>query len=66
MTYLDESGVVRDTGTWWFAGDRFCRQWHELDGGAEVCLYVVLEGTTLQLFALDGTLIEEVSFSRDH
>jgi CubicO group peptidase (beta-lactamase class C family) len=60
-----ESGELVDAGKWWVEGDRVCRQWRELDGGEKACFYVVLDGTTLQWFDLDGVLAGKALFSRE-
>ena len=60
-----ESGELVDTGEWWAEGEKVCRQWRELDGGEKACFYVVLDGTTLQWFDLDGILAGKVDFSRE-
>jgi CubicO group peptidase (beta-lactamase class C family) len=60
-----ESGELVDTGEWWVEGDRVCRQWKETDGGEKACFHVVLDGTTLQWFDLDGVLAGKVDFSRE-
>jgi hypothetical protein len=57
-----ESGELVDTGKWWAEGDRVCRQWNEMDGGERACFYVVLDGTTLQLFDLGGIMVGKVNF----
>lgn len=59
------SGELIDTGKWWAEGDRVCRQWKELNGGETVCFYILLNGTTLQWFDLDGILVGKVDFSRE-
>jgi len=59
-----KSDELVDTGKWWAEGDRVCRQWREMDGGEKACYYVVLDGTTLQQFDLDGILLGKVNFSR--
>ena len=57
-----ESGELVDTGKWWAEGDRVCRQWNEMDGGERACFYVVLDGTTLQQFDLEGILLGKVHY----
>jgi hypothetical protein len=64
MTYVVD-GELRDTGKWWFEGDKYCHRWKKLEGGKKVCLYLVLDGTTVQVFDLDGTLVDTVNLSRD-
>jgi len=59
-----ESGELVDIGKWWAEGDRLCRQWDELNGGEKACFYIVLEGTTLQWFDLDGISVGKVDFRR--
>jgi CubicO group peptidase (beta-lactamase class C family) len=58
------AGELIDTGKWWTAGDRFCVEFTspDLEGS---CSYVVLDGTTLKLFDLDGTLAQQFEYSRD-
>jgi CubicO group peptidase (beta-lactamase class C family) len=60
-----ESGELVDTGKWWAEGGKLCRQWRELDGGEQACFRVVLDGTTLRQFDLDGILVGQVIFSRE-
>ena len=60
-----ESGELVDTGKWWAEGDEVCRQWKELDGGKKACFYVVLDGTTLRQFDLEGISVGKVNFSRE-
>ena len=64
MTYVVD-GELRDTGKWWFEGDKYCHRWKKLEGGKKACLYLVLDGTTVQVFDLDGTLVDTVNLSRD-
>jgi hypothetical protein len=59
-----ESGELVDTGKWWAEGDKVCRQWNELNGGEKACGIIVLEGTTLQWFDLNGILVGNVDFTR--
>jgi hypothetical protein len=59
-----ESGELVDTGKWWVEGDKVCRQWDELDEGEKACFYVVLDGTTLQWFDLNGILIGKADLTR--
>jgi len=58
-----ESGELVDTGKWWAEGDMVCRQWKEVNGGENACFYVLLDGTTLQWFDLDGILAGKAHFS---
>jgi CubicO group peptidase (beta-lactamase class C family) len=59
-----ESGELVDTGRWWAEGDKVCCQWDELNGGEKACFYIVLEGTTLQWFDLNGISVGKVDFTR--
>lgn len=59
-----ESGELVDTGKWWAEGDKVCRQWDELNGGEKACGIIVLEGTTLQWFDLNGISVGKVDFTR--
>jgi hypothetical protein len=66
MTFTTtESGELVDTGKWWAEGDKVCRQWREVNGGENACFHVLLDGTTLQWFDLDGILAGKVQFSRE-
>ena len=58
-------GELTDTGKWWFEGDEYCQQW-EWEGGSSTngCFYLVLDGTTLKVFDLDGMLVQKQNFSR--
>lgn len=62
---LSVGGELKDVGEWWVEGDKLCRQWRNLNGGEKACFSLVLDGTTLQFFDLEGSLIEKVSLSRD-
>lgn len=57
------AGTQVDTGNWWVEDDKLCSQF--TDPGAEGgCYYVVLDGTTIKLFDLDGVLEIECEYSR--
>jgi CubicO group peptidase (beta-lactamase class C family) len=60
-----ESGELVDTGKWWAEGDKVCRQWKEVNGGEHACFHVLLDGTALQWFDLDGILAGKARFSRE-
>jgi CubicO group peptidase (beta-lactamase class C family) len=60
-----ESGELIDTGRWWAVSDTVCRQWKEIDGGEKACFFVLLDGTTLLYFDLDGIFAGKVHFSRN-
>jgi len=57
-------GELTDTGKWWFEGDKYCQRW-ERNSGDNPCVYLVLDGTTLKVFDLDGILVDKRNFSRD-
>ncbi len=66
MTYTaGKSGDLIDTGRWWFEGDRYCRQWKKLQEGKKACFFVVLDGSTLKVFDLNGTLVQKAGFSQN-
>jgi len=60
MTYVVEGELI-DIGESWFEGDRYCQQWEELNGGEKTCFYLVLDGTTLKTFDLDGAFVGETN-----
>jgi hypothetical protein len=60
---MDEKLI--DTGKWWTEGDKFCSQWKRIGEGKKTCRFLVLDGTILKWFALDGTLDGKGSFSRE-
>ncbi len=59
-----ESGELVDTGKWWAEGDEVCCQWEELDGGEKACFHVVLDGTTLRQFDLEGISVGKYRLER--
>jgi CubicO group peptidase (beta-lactamase class C family) len=59
-----ESGELVDTGKWWAEDDKLCCQWKELDGGEQACFYVVLDGTTLRQFDLEGISLGKYRLER--
>jgi len=66
MTYTaGKSGDLIDTGRWWFEGDRYCRQWKKSEEGKKACFFLVLDGSTLKVFDLNGTLVQEARFSQN-
>jgi CubicO group peptidase (beta-lactamase class C family) len=62
---LSVGGSLIDTGTWWVEDDKLCVRFTNPDVGAGGCSYVVLEGTTIKLFDLDGALEMEFEYSRE-
>lgn len=58
-------GKLIDTGKWWTQGDRFCYQWKKIRGGKKACRFLVLDGTILKWFYLDGILDGKGFFSRE-
>ena len=59
------AGALIDTGTWWVEDDKLCSQFTNPDLGAGGCSYVVLDGSTITLFDLDGTLEIKFETSRE-
>jgi len=57
-------GELRDTGKWWFEGDKYCQRW-ERNLADDAPLYLVLDGTTLKVFDLDGMLVQKQNFTRE-
>ena len=53
---LSVGGSLIDTGTWWVEEDQLCVEFTNPDVGAGGCSYVVLDGSALTLYHLDGTL----------
>jgi CubicO group peptidase (beta-lactamase class C family) len=58
-------GKLIDTGKWWTEGDKFCSQWKRIREGKKACRFLVLDGTILKWFDLDGTLDGKGFFSRE-
>jgi len=58
-------GKLIDTGKWWTRGDKFCTQFKKIRGGKKVCSFLVLDGTILKWFYLDGILDGKGFFSRE-
>ncbi|MBA7691392.1 hypothetical protein ES703_99935 [subsurface metagenome] len=49
-------GELTDTGKWWFVSDKYYQCWEQISAD-NVPLYIVLDGTILKLFGLDGMLV---------
>jgi CubicO group peptidase (beta-lactamase class C family) len=49
-------GKLIDTGKWWTEGDKVCSQWKRIREGKKACRFLVLDGTIVKWFDLDGTL----------
>jgi CubicO group peptidase (beta-lactamase class C family) len=64
MSVLMEGKLI-DTGKWWTEGDKFCSQWKRIREGKKACRFLVLDGTILKWFDLDGTLDGKGFFSRE-
>jgi len=58
-------GKLIDTGKWWTEGDKFCSQWKRIREGKKACSFLILDGTILKWFYLDGTLGGKGFFSRE-
>jgi hypothetical protein len=58
-------GKLIDTGKWWTEGDKFCSQWKKTWEGKKTCRFLVLDGTILKWFYLDGILDGKGFFSRE-
>lgn len=58
------AGTQVDTGKWWVEGDKLCSQFANPDAGGG-CNYVVLDGTTIKLYDLDGTLEIKFEYFRE-
>jgi CubicO group peptidase (beta-lactamase class C family) len=59
------AGTLIDTGKWWVEDDKLCSQFTNRHLGGGGCSYVVLDGTTIKLFDLDGTLEMKLEYSRE-
>jgi len=59
------AGALIDTGKWWTEDDQLCSQFTNPDLGGGGCGHVVLDGTTMKLFDLDGTLSMRFEYSRE-
>jgi len=57
-------GELTDTGKWWFVSDKYYQRWEQISAD-NVPLYIVLDGTTLELFDLDGMLVQKLNFTRE-
>lgn len=60
-TMLGKAGHANedvDTGTWWIAGDKWCRQWSRWAWGEAFEYDIVMDGETIKLFDEEGRLIE--------
>ena len=55
---------LTDTGKWWFEGDKYYQRW-ERNAADDAPVYLVLDGTTLKVFDLDGMLVEKANFTRE-
>ncbi len=57
-------GVLMDTGEWWIEDDELCVEFTNpaLEGG---CSLVVLDGSTIKLFDLDGVLEQKFAYSKN-
>jgi CubicO group peptidase (beta-lactamase class C family) len=72
VVYFSEDGTVTvsvagaliDTGKWWVEGDKLCIQFTNPDMEGTGCDHVVLDGTTIKLFDLDGILKMKLEYSR--
>ena len=58
-------GKLIDTGKWWIKGNKFCSQWKKIRGGKKACRFLVLDGTILKWFYLDGILDGKGFLSRE-
>lgn len=58
-------GKLIDTGKWWTEGNKICSQWKRIREGKKACRLLVLDGTILKWFDLDGTLDGKGFFSRN-
>ena len=56
-------GELVDTGKWWFEGDKFYGRW-ERNSADDAPVYLVLDGTILKAFDLDGMLVEKYNLTR--
>jgi CubicO group peptidase (beta-lactamase class C family) len=61
---LSLAGTLVDTGEWWIEEDMLCVEFTHPDVGGG-CNYVVLDGETLTLFDLDGTLEMKFEYHRE-
>ena len=62
---LSVGGSLIDTGKWWVEEDKLCVEFTNPDVGAGGCSYAVLDGCTMRLFDLDGTLSNVFEYSRE-
>jgi hypothetical protein len=60
---VSQAGVLLGTGEWWLEGDTYCQVFARLDPGA-TCYQLVLDGSTLQAFDLNGVLQAEFECAR--
>lgn len=57
-------GELTDTGKWWFVSDKYYQRWEQISVD-NAPIYIVLYGTTLELFDLDGMLVQKLNFTRE-
>ena len=56
-TLVVEANEARiDSGTWWLHGGRFCFRLERTTGGHRLCRRMVVDGRSVRLFDLEGTL----------
>jgi len=55
---------LTDTGKWWFEGNKYYGRW-ERNSVDDTPVYLVLDGTILKVFDLDGMLVEKINFIRE-
>ena len=57
-------GELTDTGKWWFVSDKYYQRWEHISAD-NAPIYIVLDGTILKLFDLDGMLVQKLNFARE-
>jgi hypothetical protein len=62
---LSVGGSLIDNGKWWVEDDKLCSQFTNPDLEGTDCGHVVLDGTTMKLFDLEGTLSMKFEYSRE-
>jgi CubicO group peptidase (beta-lactamase class C family) len=58
------AGTLIDTGVWTVKSDTLCFEFN-YPGLEDSCNFVLLDGTTIKLFSLDGTLEQKFEYSRE-
>jgi CubicO group peptidase (beta-lactamase class C family) len=58
------AGELFDNGHWWLEDNRFCVAWEKRRKDLKECVYLVLEGSSIKWFDLEGILAGKGVYSR--